>query len=793
MISKSHFLCIALFFFLAMAYAQKEDLTGTWPSSWIEPASGSVMDYSVSYYRKSFTMDKLPDTLMVHTSGDTRYQLFVNGKQVTWGPQTGDIRHWYYESTDIRPYLKTGKNVIAASVHNYGSHPPDARVSVQTGFILAADNQQYRFLNTPNQWKAKVNPAYSPIRVSHDQVRGYYGGGSREMVDANLFIWGWENPDFDDAHWEEARVTERAYAKNHKWASRWKLTPRTLPFETITTQRFESVRDSGSAIIDPAFPRNKGSITIPPQTTTRIILDQGVLTTAYPIFIFNKGKDAQVKITYSEAAYENTDKGNEKGNRNEIEGKVFTGYFDQYTADGGNNRTYRPFWWRTFRYMVLDITTKNEILEISDLYSEESTYPFSVATSFQVDFTEKSNDTPPVDRIIETGIRTSMLCAHETFIDCPYYEESQFQGDARIQALVSYMNFNDPRLGKNAIEQFSWSVNEEGFLSARYPTNSYYYIPNYSLYWIGMLYDYLMFVGDEEYIASKLKVSRYLINYFVERQRDDGTIKKPAYHNFVDWSFYHGEAPSDENGYAALMDLHFLLALQWAETLERTVGEETYALEYAKMAENLKEQIKTLYWNDAEGLFSDTPKSNVFSQHTNCLAILTEVVEGENARKIFEKVLSDNRLTQATLYWSFYVFETMKKCEMGDIYTQHLGIWEDFLKKGVTTWPETPDPSRSECHGWGSSPNYHFFTIMAGIRPLSPGFEKVEIAPAMGEARKVDATVPHPKGEIVVAIEKAEKGCKAAINLPEHTSGVFIWEGDTIEIHAGENKINLPE
>jgi hypothetical protein len=99
MISKINFLGIALFFFLATADAQKEDLSGTWPSSWIEPASGSVMDYSVTYYRKSFTMENLPDTLIVHTSGDTRYQLFVNGKQVTWGPllamwKIGITRPW---------------------------------------------------------------------------------------------------------------------------------------------------------------------------------------------------------------------------------------------------------------------------------------------------------------------------------------------------------------------------------------------------------------------------------------------------------------------------------------------------------------------------------------------------------------------------------------------------------------------------------------------------------------------------------------------------------------------------
>ena len=49
----------------------------------------------------------------------------------------------------------------------------------------------------------------------------------------------------------------------------------------------------------------------------------------------------------------------EKGNRDEIEGKVFIGNYDEFVPEGGARRTFRPLWWRTYRYLELDIETRD--------------------------------------------------------------------------------------------------------------------------------------------------------------------------------------------------------------------------------------------------------------------------------------------------------------------------------------------------------------------------------------------------------------------------------------------------
>jgi alpha-L-rhamnosidase len=756
------------------------------------PKDAPAKEYAVHHFRKTFELDQIPDALIVHTSGDNRYQLFVNEQMVTWGPLRGDLRHWYYESTDIAPYLKRGKNVIAAVVLNYGSHPPDAQLTVQTGFLLAANDKKFNDLSTNTSWKAIHNPAYSPSMVDKSQVNGYYGAGSKEIVDGNKYIWGWQNIGFDDESWQNAMVIENAYAKTCKWASRWKLTPRKIKHEILTGERFDAIPIQENIAIPNNFADKPKPFIIPPATKGRFVVDRGHLTTAYPVLKLSGGKNAEIKLTYVEAPYIGDPKLKQKGNRDEVEGKNFVGVFDKFIGDGGMDRIYQPLWWRAYRYIEIQIVTKDDPLTINELYGIRSVYPFEQKARFSISNTTNDFDTTTINKILEVGHRTMMACAHEHFMDCPYYEESQFEGDTRVEALVSYYNYGDPSLGKNAIEQFSWSINDEGFLSARYPTNSLYYIPNFSIYWIGMLHDYMLFYDDPEFIKSKITVMRMILDYFARHERANGTVSKLDYHQFVDWSFKAGEPPFDENGYSAIADLHYLMALQWASAIEHEFGESYFSKLYADKAASLSKTIRELYWDESLGLFTDTPHNQGhLSQHTNCLAILTEVTSKEEAKQVMNKVLTGQDMTKATLYWQFYLFEALEKANLGNAYLDHLGVWEEVLELGVTTWPETGPQSRSECHGWGSSPNYHLLKIVAGITSESQGFKKIRIQPNFGDADNLDVEMPHYLGKIKIKIERSETGIFGVIELPNGTEGIFIWNDEETKLISGKQKIEL--
>jgi len=791
-IPKILFLSLWLFIFSNRIYAQTEDLSQVWPTKWIQAKTGPTKEFAVFHFRKTFSLDAIPEKLLVHTSGDMRYQFFVNGQKVTWGPLTGDLRHWYYETTNISPYLKPGKNTLSAVVLNYGSHPPDARLTVQTGFLLAADDQKFRFLNTNESWKAIHNQAYSPFMVDKSQINGYYGGGSREIINGNQFVWNWEKPDFNDSLWENAVVIEQAYARSCRWAGRWKLMPRALPLEKLETQRIPLVRITEGFSAPASFPLVKTKLSISAHSKVRLVLDNKVETTAYPVFEMSEGKNARILIRYSEAALPKDAKTTAKGNRNDLTNKSFYGYCDKIITDGGMARTYSPLWWRAFRYLEIEIETMDEKLVIEDVYTVQSTYPFQTKSAFKLAGHPDKDFSKLIDSIFSIGIRTSQLCAHETFVDCPYYEESQFEGDTRVEALISYFNFGDPSLGRNAIEQFSWSINDEGFLSARYPTNSLYYIPNFSLYWIGMLHDYHQYVGDAEFLKSKMAITRSILDYFFRHQRADGSLAKTDYHTFSDWVFANGEAPSVSKAQSAVADLHLLMALQWAAELEKSLGDKAIAQSYQTKIELLSKTIRNLYWNAERQLYSDTPEGKFYSQHTNSLAVITGLSTGAEAKATMKKVVDRENMTVATLYFQFYVAEAMNKAGLGDLYTDNLQTWKEVLDLGVTTWPETGANSRSECHGWGASPNYHFFKVVCGIESLEPGFRKLRIAPNFGKSTSIQATMPLLEGTLQMKLEKTSKGgLIGEVSIPGGIQSTLVWKGIERSLSPGKQTIKL--
>src|SRR5690606_27195740 len=152
----------------------------------------------------------------------------------------------------------------------------------------------------------------------------------------------------------------------------------------------------------------------------------------------------------------------QKGNRDEINGKRFVGVHDQLISNG-EPQTFTPLWWRTYRYVQLEVETKEEALIVEDLYGIFTGYPFEVKSAFNT--RDKT-----LSKIHETGWRTARLCAGETYMDCPYYEQLQYIGDTRIQALVTLFNTGDNNLVRQAIDQLDHSRMPEGITLSRYPT-----------------------------------------------------------------------------------------------------------------------------------------------------------------------------------------------------------------------------------------------------------------------------------------------------------------------------------
>jgi hypothetical protein len=514
------------------------------------------------------------------------------------------------------------------------------------------------------------------------------------------------------------------------------------------------------------------------------LFDQTFLTTGYPQLTVSGGKDAKIDLGYAESLW--LPGFRDKGNRNEIEGKQFIGAHDIFIADGGKRRRFEPLWWRTWRYLRLSIETEDQALGIDDLHGVYTGYPFERKARFDAGSAE-------IQKILDTGWRTARLCAHETYMDCPYYEQLQYAGDTRVQALVSLYMTGDGRLMRNAIELLDSSRSAEGATYSRAPSRLQQYIPPFSLWWIGMLHDYWMYQDDPAFVARMLPGVRAVLWFFAARQQANGSLGRMPWWNFVDWTKEWGDGvpPVLAGGNSAPLDLQLLLAWQWAAEMEATLGNQALAEEDRHAAARLRDSARQLYWDAGRHLFADTPDKREYSQQTNALAVLAGVSEGAEARDLIERVSGDRSLVQCSIYFRHYLHSAMNKAGVGDRYLDMLGPWRTMLDRGLTTWAETADPARSDCHAWGASPNYELFRTVLGIDSAAPGFARVAIRPFLGKLTHVSGAIPHPKGEIAVTLTLDNGKLEAGVTLPAGVTGQFEWRGQTRDLHPGENHLTL--
>jgi alpha-L-rhamnosidase len=780
--------CLLIFLLPVSASSQNPDSTilqKEWKASWISVPGESPSGYGVYLFRKSFILESAPDSFVIHVSGDNRYKLFVNKKQVSLGPARGDLEHWNFETLDIAPFLQKGKNIIAAQVWNEGEWRAEGQISLRTGFILQGHGDAGQIVNTNKEWKCIRDNSFQPLPF---RPSTYYVAGPGELISMKDQKPGWEKPDFADSNWKNADIIMPGMPKGlnggYGTVSGWLLVPSIIPPMELKTQRLLKVKGAEGVKIDAGFPSSKISITVPAHTDATILLDQGFLTNAYPEIIFSGGREGAVSLSYAEALFSSYPS---KGNRNETEGKIFMGRKDSIISNGRPGQVFTSLTFRTYRYVQLKISTREEALVIDDFYGTATGYPFQLNAQLET-------DNPELSKIFGIGWRTACLCAMETYMDCPYYEQLQYIGDSRIQALISLFNSGDERLLRNAMNEMDNSRRPEGVTLSRHPSYTPQYIPTFSFWYIGMLHDYMMYGRDSLFIKNKLGGERQILSYFRNYQQADGSLKGVPYWMFTDWvetrGWVSGVGPVGREGSSALIDLQLLWAYQLASDLESRFGMASYASLYKQYADQLKATIRKKYWDAARNLVADRPEKDLFSQHANTLAILTGMFDHKQAHEIGSRLLADTTLAPASIYFKFYLHQALVKAGFGNDYLKWLGLWRENMKMGLTTWAEISDinNARSDCHAWGASPNIEFFRILLGIDSDAPGFTRVKIEPHLGGIKNIKGEIPHPQGKISAAYIWEKGKWKIQIDLPTHTTGQFIWEGKSYPLKEGANQ-----
>ncbi|MDH7481175.1 MAG: family 78 glycoside hydrolase catalytic domain [Armatimonadota bacterium] len=791
----------------------------SWKGKWIWD---SGEDKPVNYYlyvRKTFNLPGNAVTAPVRICADSRYKLYVNGRFVGRGPVRSDPRWQYYDTYDLSPYLTSGKNVIAALVHHYGTGT-FFYILGRGGFIFDgsifytdANSNKCKKLTLASDESWRVLPAKAWFR---DLPRMDVQLGFNEVYDANLAPDRWTEVCFDDSNWEKAKVI--GPPGMDPWPT---LVPSEIPQmyeqEIFPTAIYEigtaepSPNDnphddkaSVAALMSHEVRRkaqNTATLAANPQALIRRPNIEDILRAqpldprgkTLPAFLATNSKLGVCTVyplpekerKAGKAVYIVLDFGREitgyprinilasSGGVIDIgygelltEGKVDphrsgVHYADRYRMKP-NRQTWETFDKRAFRYIQLDFRDCSGPVVIESISVNFSTYPVKWRGYFRCS-DERLNE------IWKVGAYTVQLNMEDAYTDCPWRERTQWWGDARVEAITNYYVFGDTYLIRKGIKQIGQSQKPNGITMCFWPGTFDNPIPAFCLYWIMSIHDYYIYTGDRTLVAEIFPKVKKLIGWFEAQKDAFGLLTDLPHWNFIDWT------AGQLKGTITAQNCLYYKALLDASELAKLVGDNETATKLSTRAEEVKLAINSRLFDYSRGMYAeyysekDKTFSSELSQMPNGLATLYGIAPVEIRQSILAKALdTSSGIIPGGPFFSYFFLEALFENNMHSEALDFIKTnWGKMLDWGATTLWENWHNSNSLCHGWSSAPTSHLSKYILGISPAEPGFRRVSIAPNAGGLDWAKGCAPTPLGDVEVDWKNNKDAFRIAIKIPK--------------------------
>lgn len=474
---------------------------------------------------------------------------------------------------------------------------------------------------------------------------------------------------------------------------------------------------------------------------------------------------SNVKMIYSEC-YVSPENG-KKCKRDDSTGEL-RGVCDLIHT-GKDGYHFETYWFKAFRFIRIE--ADNAQNAVDNIYAERINYPLNITSTF-----ECSDEY--FNKMYKTSINTMLCCMHEIFVDCPHYEQQQYEMDTAVEANVSMKMSNDTELVKKCIEDLAGSQCSSGMLRANYPCAWVQIIPGFSFFWIFLLRNYLDYTRDSGFVYENLGVMDKILSYFDNEVRKNGYISRSNVWDYVDWVVEWNKGVPDvkQGDILTVYNLYYLYALKNAAYICEKLGKAHYADEYNERYEKLKKTVNDLCF-DGE-LYTDGHESKNHSMHTIIWAVLSGAAEGERAEKIM-KHIKDGDISKTSFSMNYYLFRAIEKSGFyNELMPDMFDGWKHMLDLNCTTWCETyPEITRSECHAWSSAPLYEFMSCVLGVQCTYD--DGIVIKPNSLRLTYAKGAVPTVYGNVDVSWEITDGNFRIKIKAPNDVKKLLIMPDGT--------------
>lgn len=717
--------------------------------------------------RNEFEIDKKIEQARAHVVTIGYGELYLNGIRMgdeeALVPWTIFDKRCLYSTHDVTDELQRGENAVGLWLgrgfysqklnfpEKFAPTESDTTLPPMRGLLQL--NIEYidgttSSVVTNTSWQASLSPL-----AQHDVYSG-------ETYDARREQLGWSKPDFDDSDWTSAIRIGPPIDKGSAETTPGVMRRRPKPSDPILyPQQVQQMRITET--FDP--------VSIEPFGTDSYIVDFGQNIPGWTELTIRGAEEGdQISIGYGEIL----------GPDGDI-AKVWD-QEDIYIAKGESVETYEPrFTYHGFQFVKVTgypgNLTSDDIVAKAVYTDSESTGSFSCS----------NQELNAVQGASEWSLRSN---SHGLPTDCPTREKRGWGGDAHITAPAQLYSFESERFWEKWLRDLDDNQGNDGSQSDNVPFQDFTRPAdqNWGKVQVTIPWFLYQYTGDESILREHYQNMKEYVD-FRSTLAVDG-LMPGATAQYGDWLALEG---SDRTlvatyGYHQASDLFAKIAA--------VLGKDGDAATYRQQANDIAAALNRVFFDEQNHVYANG------SQTEQALPLFAGIVPDEHEQAVAETLVEKIRSEDSGKLQTGFVGTRPLLFVLSEYGYEELAYnivsqpeapgWVYMIRNGATTlWEEWDSaahatdenppvcPSATEGIGTHNHRNWTlvsewFHRVLAGIDPVEPGFEHVEIAPTVvSDLDWVEAKTEPPKGTIACQWERTDGGIAMDVTIPWNATG----------------------
>jgi len=812
------------------------------PARWIWYPSGRTLPNTFVLFRRELDLPALPRRATGWIAADSRYRLEVNGKRIQWGPAPCDPRWAEADPVDLTTALREGRNALAATVLFYAFGDGTWPIG-KPGFLfwLELEHADGRIeqVVSDNTWRALLCRAWRP-----GHYKRWYLRALQEEFDARLFPYGWTEPDFvPGGDWLSAMTLEGSpnqpalSARYYEYMldvgggpPNAELRPRSIPmldespvavqrlteshwlewlrspqeyFEFRTPDAFRAVRQPSAT----EAARGVWGVDLDGQRGAVLTFELTEQVVGWPFFTIEAAAGTTVELLVHEA--------HQAGGP-----PLMNSHFDSWTrfvCREGANR-FECFDFESLRWLQLHIHGPIGKVVIRDVGVRRRVFPWPNEARVRC-------NEPALQRLFDASLNTLHNSAQETLVDGMARERQQYSGDGGHQLHAVHLAFGESRLPARYLATWSQGLTKDGYFLDCWPAydrvarlvERQFDLTGWGPildHGVGFNFDcwhHYNYTGDLDALREPFPRLLRFADYLRRLVGRDGLL--PVVDLGIPSVWIDHVAYQQQRHKQCALNLYAAAAMQHAlAPIARAFGDAKAASAAASFGKELEAAAVRRFWDRPSGLFvNNLPWRREENGPRHCdRSLATSVLYDQcprNRTAPAVRMLVDCPSTMGFSYpcnagWRLWA---LAKGGRADVIVKDLRErWAtmDSVRLNNTLqedWTARPDSGQQWSH-CAVAPLYILFHGLLGLRPLTPGFRRVECRPQLADLHALEVTAwtvqgpirchalgPRPNRQLTLEFPAA---CEAEIVLPRKES--VPLEAVPGPAPAGHRRYRLP-